>query len=368
MRLASRGAGDMGSLMLTAGLLPLLLVEPSTAGQPIDLEWVAPAGCPSAAEVLARVELGPQPHPVVATAQVSEGENEWSLVLRVEGYGGADTRALQGESCEALADAAALLIQVATGPESEAETPSKPVSVSQERQDDDDTTDDASTDDGGTEEPRVITHPPDRRLGAGTGRPDPAPAPAPDPRDTERLPLVVHARAAGLVQFGAMLPGIVAGGAGLAAGISIPWFRIEARGTYLAPRQLEDADNPGVGIRVDGWGLGGSACGLWEGERLFVPACLGAQAGRTRARAYGLEQPGVGRGLWAQAIADVGLGIRLHPRVALTAAAEVAVSLRRPRFHVRGFPTLFQTGTAASRAVVGLEVLLRRPKVRGPRG
>lgn len=353
----------MGSMTLTARLLQLLLLEPSTADEPIDLQWKAPAGCPSSAEVLARIEVSPQSHPVVARAEVSEGDSEWSLVLRVEGYGGVDTRALQGESCEALADAAALLIQVATGPEADAETPPGPVSVPPERRDEEVTADDDATDGGSTEGPEVIgTRSPVRRPGPRGGRPDP------EPTDTEGLPLAVHARAAGLVQFGAMLPGIVAGGAGVAAGISIPWFRVEARGTYLAPRDLDDADNPGVGIRVDGWGLGGSACGLWEGERLFVPACLGAQAGRTRARAYGLEQDGVGRGLWAQAIADVGLGIRLHPRVALTAGAEVAVSLRRPSFHVRGFPTLFQTGTAASRAVVGVEVLVRRPKVRGPRG
>ena len=155
---------------------------------------------------------------------------------------------------------------------------------------------------------------------------------------------------------------------GVAAGITIPWFRAEARGTYVAPRQLDDASNPGVGIRVDGWGVGASGCGVWDGVRLFVPACVGAQLGRTRAHAFGLEQTGVGRGLWAQVVADVALGVRVSPRLALMAGAEAAVSLRRPEFYVRGFPTLFRTGAAAGRAFLGLEVLLRSPGVRGSRG
>lgn len=281
---------------------------------------------------------------------VSEDGTGWSLALRIEGYGGADVRTLEGESCEALADAAALLIRVATGPEPE---------------------------DG--PEPKIQEGPePELETKvspevAPVVRPDPEPnrpvSPPPDPGPPvgTGIPLGVHARAAGLVQFGTLLPGAVAGGAAVAAGVSGPWFRAEVRGSYLAPRAQRDEDNSSIGIRVDGWGVGASGCGIWDARRVFVPACLGGQLGRTRARAFGLDQSGVGRGLWAQVIADLSLGVRVSPRVAVTAGAEAAVSLRRPSFRVRGFPTLFQTGVAAGRVVVGVEVLLRRPPARDSR-
>lgn len=332
----------------------VVLAPASSTEQPIDLQWSAPSGCPTTAEVLARVEAGPEAHPVHAEGSVTENGVGWSLTLRIEGYGGADVRTLEGESCEALADAAALLIQVATGPEPEDGQELTPESSEPEPQ------------------PELAAAP-EVTISA---RPEPAdnqPASVSDPAEpapsaAQGLPLGVHARAAGIVQLGALLPGTVAGGAAVAAGVNIPWFRAEVRGTYLAPREQREADNPSVGIRVDGWGLGGSGCGVWDGGRVFVPACLGAQLGRTRARAFGLEQPGVGRGLWAHVVADLALGVRVSPRVAITAAAEAAVSLRRPSFRVRGFPPLFKTGVAAGRVVVGVEVLLRRPPARESRG
>ncbi len=260
-----------------------------------------------------------------------------------------------GESCEALADAAALLIRVATGPDAahvaEAEGPGPQPQAEQSEED----------------APGANLVDPASPPSAPEPNPEPNPEPKPAPLvlpQRQGPPLEVHARAAGMLQLGALLPGTVAGGAALAAGVSVPWFRAEARGLYLAPRAQTDAANPGVGIDVDGWGVGPSGCGVWDAGRVFVPACLGTQIGRTRARAFGLEQPGVGRGLWAHAVADLTLGVRVSPTVALTAGAEAAVSLLRPSFHVRGFPTLFRTGVAAARGVVGVEVLLRRAPTR----
>jgi len=316
--------------------------------EPVELLWSAPSECPTATDVLARVEAGSEAHPVHAEGSVTDNAAGWSLTLRIEGYGGTDVRTLAGESCEALADAAALLIQVATGPEPQ-EAPGFAAESSVPAP-------------APAENPEVIT----------PSRPEPtenqaAGTPQPGHPARRRLPLGVHARASGLVQLGALLPGTVAGGAGVAAGVSIPWFRAEVRGIYLAPRQQLEANNPSVGIDVDGWGLGGSACGVWDGGRVFMPACLGTQVGRTRARAFGLEQPGVGRGLWAHVVADLGLSIRVSPRVAVTAGAQAVISVRRPSFRVRGFPPLFQTGVASGRVVVGVEVLLRRPPPRESR-
>ncbi|MGH1348694.1 MAG: hypothetical protein ACRBN8_44545 [Nannocystales bacterium] len=336
--------------------LVALLAAPTGADDVVVLEWSAPATCPTSAEVLARVEVGPAPHPVLAQAEVAQSDGGWFLRLRIEGYGGEDVRELEGESCEALADAVALLIQLGTGPEPETGarvTELQPAA-----------------------EPRAYNGP------SHVEAPPPAPTPVAVPprpvhEDLKRpgpvsssdgaTELALHVRAVGLAQFGGLLPGTAAGGAGVATGITIPWVRAEVRGTYVAPRELKDSENPGVGIRVDGWTVGGSGCGVWDGHRLFVPGCLGAQLGRTRASSFGLQQDGVGRGLWAQAVADVGLGIRLSDRVAVVGGAEVAVSLRRPRFHVRGFPTLFQTGAAAGRVFLGVELHLGRRGGRGSR-
>ena len=323
-------------------------MAPSVAvASPIDLEWDAPPGCPDASDVAARIEVRADAHPVTARAVIVESDGAWLLTLDIEGAAGADRRTLEGESCAALADAAALLIGVATGPDADPATDAIEPEVVEP---------DVVEPEPPAEPEPVEDDPP--------AEPDPAPregVPNVDDETAPRSPnLGVHARAAGLVEFGTLLPEPVAGGVAIAAGINIPWVRVEARGHYVAPRRLDDVENPGVGVFIDGWGVGASGCGVWEGEWVFLPGCLGAQLGRTRARAFGLEQPGVGRGFWGQLLADVAVGVRVHPRVALTLAAQGALALRRPRFRVRGFPPLFQTGMGAGRLALGVEVALRR--------
>lgn len=331
----------------------------------IGLDWSAPPGCPSTQDVLGAIDAEAGARPVRAEGVVTGEGTRWSLSLRIEGAGGIDSRTLEGESCEALADAAALLIRVASGPGGrEASEPTPATSREPTLQA-------ASATQGGDRASAKSRHSAEVEDRLGEQAPNTAVAHDGEdepPPSSSVIPLGVHARAVGILQLGDLLPGLAAGGVGIAAGISIPWVRAEVRGTYLAPRQLDDPQNPGVGIRVDGWGVGASGCGVWDGRQVFVPLCVGAQVGRTRAFAFGLEQRGVGRGLWAHGVADLGLGVRVHPRLAVTAATEAVVSLRRPSFRVRGFPTLFQTGPASARLVIGLEVLLRRPPVRGSRG
>jgi hypothetical protein len=322
----------------------LALSPKLAAAAPIELDWDAPPQCPQASAVIDRVEVRVDAHPVTARGVVVESDGAWSLTLDIEGVGGSDRRVLEGESCVALVDAAALLIRVATGPDvdstgavAEAEVVAEP--------DPPPTAEPEPTE----EAPVAETTPPPTEASLDERETEP-----PDAR------LGVHARAGGLVEFGTLLPETVAGGVAVAAGINVPWVRVEARGHYVAPRRLDDAQNPGVGVRIDGWGVGASGCGVWEGQRVFVPGCLGAQLGRTRARAFGLEQSGVGRGLWGHLLADVAVGVRVHSHVALTLAAQGVLALRRPRFRVRGFPPLFQTGVGAARLALGVEFALRR--------
>ena len=86
----------------------------------VNLQWVAPAGCPDAAHVTREVErlrpdVSPKEEPdLSARAEVREEKSgRWHVEIRTEGRQGAGTRTVTAESCEALADATALILALA---------------------------------------------------------------------------------------------------------------------------------------------------------------------------------------------------------------------------------------------------------------
>ncbi len=96
----------------------------------VELEWVAPDGCPDAAYVEAATERlapglgtvgGPYLH---AHADVRrEKSGLWRVEIRTAGPEGAGRRTVTAESCSALADAAALILALAIDPDRVAATP-----------------------------------------------------------------------------------------------------------------------------------------------------------------------------------------------------------------------------------------------------
>jgi len=89
------------------------------------LSWEAPRECPTRDEVLARARerIGERASAgVEASAVISARGEKWRLELEIAADGGTVHRAIDGGSCEALADAAALVLAMAAAARPSAET------------------------------------------------------------------------------------------------------------------------------------------------------------------------------------------------------------------------------------------------------
>jgi hypothetical protein len=98
----------------------------SDAGSLIDLEWIAPDGCPDAATIgrevdRLRADLTSAAHPYLrAHAEVQkEKSGQWRMELRTTSPQGPGHRTVRAESCRALADATALILALALPVDSE---------------------------------------------------------------------------------------------------------------------------------------------------------------------------------------------------------------------------------------------------------
>jgi len=87
---------------------------------PVALVWEAPAGCPSAAAVLAEVQRmvdSATAHRVRARAEVTQvASQRWTVQLVTEVDGVAGERAIDADSCASLARATALILAWAVDP------------------------------------------------------------------------------------------------------------------------------------------------------------------------------------------------------------------------------------------------------------
>src|ERR1700722_16794915 len=97
---------------------------------PVGLEWNAPGGCPTKQQVLAGVEriLGGRGsgarQAVSARAVVSKlGADRWTVVLTTRTDTATGERTVGGDSCKAVADAAALVLALAVSSETAAPLP-----------------------------------------------------------------------------------------------------------------------------------------------------------------------------------------------------------------------------------------------------
>jgi len=85
---------------------------------PVALVWIAPAGCPSSDAVHDQIEkaLGvsvKELAPVAAVVTVSPAVGSWQASLTLHSHGQRSVRAYDAETCDALADATALIVALA---------------------------------------------------------------------------------------------------------------------------------------------------------------------------------------------------------------------------------------------------------------
>lgn len=381
--------------MLTLGML--LLGSGS-------LQWEAPPGCPTRAEVLARARAQSDTEPP-ADAPSMRGtvrrrdDQRWWLELEIDNGRAVERRTMSAQSCEELTDAAALIIAMrwvaplgsssppgSTGDQAlVVPEPTPPVGVvGDESPSEATTTASIEGDDGGsttaessTAKPPAgpstdpITDPnadpsaasivigPDRSANAaadrsttastgGAARPEP-------PRALGRGGWV--ALGGGLAL--GILPG-VGGAVALEGGVDGPRWQagLSVRGFPL--REVNHPEAAAISGRFDLITAGALGCGVPGIRRLTFPLCGRVELGALRGQGQGaVTVPRPRWSVWAGLAASAALSWRVLRWLAPFVALEGQVGLVRPGFTVGTVPgTLFEAGRLGLRAWGGFQLRL----------
>lgn len=331
----------MNALGLALLLAPPVLPEPD--GEPpvaIQLEWIAPEGCPTTDDVrrtisallARRVDLDPTAT-VVARGEIDRAGASFRLRLSVDTAESAESRELQAERCDVLGEAAGLI--VATGID-----PARVAARVHEQE--------VAPAVAPTAAPTV---PPPERTAA------PTPTSTAPKDSSKRKPILP--RAAISITSGpaiGLVPSVAAWLGGDVA-VHLERARIGATVGHAFARPTGEDDEVGARVRLTTGGLMGCYAPTWK--KVSLAACGLAEAGAMHATGRG---PGVDatsqRALW------IGLGLRTGVEwapirwVALVAQVDVLAAARRPGFHVaqpgEDPQQVFRAAPAALRVSFGL--------------
>ncbi len=283
---------------------PLPESEPAAAEPQSAIQWEAPAGCPTQAEVEEAIADLAGRIPLLgeldARAVVESVDGVWTLRLEVVGDHELQPQRFKADDCQTLATAAALVVAVLLDPVATALSvvPSEPA------------------------EP--IVSPEAEPMVASTSepvRPEARSAPS-------RWRFGMHLEVGG--EFGAVPRGT--GGARI--GLMVRRRRFEARaiGSYWLPRRTQPGSSPGARVQMGAAGL--AACFVAGQGRFDVPMCAAIEGGAVRA--VGVDVAAGRTAVIPWLAATVGPGVRwwLRPRFAFVASAEVFAPILRTRLTV----------------------------------
>lgn len=303
------------------------------AEPPIVLVWDAPSECPSQSVVMDRIHqrLGGKPAAgrsrLAATAKVEhQPDARYRVRLRTDLGGIEGERELVTDSCESLADAAALVLALTFDPEAVA---------------------------AAKEQARMEQPPP---APAPTVAPRPAPAVVQKPPPVERVeekPWNVAVHAALDVSVGA-LPGA---GIGANGGVALIWSRVHvALGCSGYPPQSTTLEGQSAGGSF--WLIDGS---VWAGyavlvEPLYIAPGLGLEIGVMSAEGISVPRPGEGAGLWLTPFASGVFAIPIAPPLGLRLELAVGIPVFRPQFVLERLGTVHRAAPAVGRFSVGPEL------------
>lgn len=331
--------------------MAVLAPGPSSGGvgAAIELEWTAPAECPSADEVRANVAqlLGgaSASEPVRAQVTVSREPAGFAAELVLVIGEQRSERRLVAAQCSALADAAAVVIAVtvdpvhAVGAEMREEAAPLPEPPS---------------------EPSLATA--DASPASAVAEPEPIAvpvvgvAPMPPPRRVVRRP-GVYLRVFGGVDYGDAPK--ATGALGGAIGLFGHGWRAELDASGAFPRTTELTRAPGVRARLGRWSLAARGCGVPGRGRIEVPLCGAIEAGAISGEGRGETVDPQRRVLrpWIAAVLGPALAVRVVPRLAVLIGADVVVPLWRARF-VIGDDTVHRPTRVGVRGLAGVELRL----------
>lgn len=314
-------------LALVAGGAPAPVHDtPTIAG--VELVWSAPEGCPTAAEVLMRMQtlLGERPAdapPVRLEGTIRAADDTFVLDLQAQTASGRASHDLASPDCRALGDAAALVGAVAADPLTVERTIARPPVLEGPEPDDGVTV---------TKTPPVVMPP--RRRG--------------------RLKLARFGlRADALLESGP-LPELAFGPV-VTVGLLGPLWRAEIGAVFLVPRPHFVDDAKTMGATFGTWGIRARGCGVPVVRIVEFPVCGGFEGGQMTARLQGdlvgddLRRP---FGLFTL---GAGVGVSPRPFLALLLGVDGVVALTRPRFEVDAL-LLHRPQRFGVRATLGLEL------------
>lgn len=343
-------------------LVAALAGAPSVAEQPpLRVEWNAPANCGSSEQVAARAQadLGPRPPnlgparpPVVARGDVVVGEGgELRLTLHVDDGQTVVRRHLSATRCEALIDAAGIIIAFAIDPMATVaveepivpESPPAPVIP-------------PSPQPASNPKEDVAEEPPtDVDLPLGWEEP-----PVDDVAESEgvdgKRPTSVRALG---VEGGVDLSVLQRYSGALGGHLSwiYPRWRISAGVLAGLPRRVGGA----APLRM--WLVAGEVrgCRVLKRQSVEFPLCAGLAAGTMGARGEGVERPRTAVRPWVGAIASTGFTVAVGQRLGVFVALRGIVPMVRPSFGLGNGVFVSDSVRAPSvggRASAGIEVRL----------
>ena len=318
--------------VLLAGIAASGPLQAADGGPPeLRLTWDAPDTCPSATEVEAQFDrlLGgagrvPSEKRVEATATVRQAiRGSWTLRLDTTVDNAIGHRDLEGDSCWAVAAAAALVLALTIDPNAAARASLTPPPVS----------------------------PPAPSLRAA-----PAPVAALPAAPSEAKPLRPFFRAFGGVVVALLpKPGAVFG---ISAGVRRGWIDGELSALSSLETKAYAGGRPGAGGYFRVMAFGARACGRATAisSPIAVRFCGGGEIERLTARGFGVELPGAGGATVLAGLAAADASLRLASWVEM--AVELAGTVRpyHPAFVLTGVGEVFAVPPASAVVALGLNL------------
>ncbi len=354
-------------MIVAVGLAP-----GADAATGLQLQWDAPPSCPDHEAMLGMIDatLGDvEPSSLRSVAVRGQLVADQAQGFRLElvlDQGRSGVRQLQGDSCQELSEAAALVVAMAIDPRLLERLEQPP-----------ETSDPTTNTDSGSESDVPVPNPGDSaeeptdvREDEGADEPTPtAEAPAVEPRaedpssdDPAGDPPTADRSLAFVGRFdggvaGGPLPGAAAM-ASLGLGIAGPRWRVEFTGSYFAPRTRASPVDPDFGVRAQLWALGLLGCGEPRVGPVSFPLCSGLLAGAVHAVGVGDLQRRRVASRWVAWVVEPGVVWWARPRLGIAVRARGHAAIARPRLRTEPSGTVFESAVVGGSVRAGLEFRL----------
>jgi hypothetical protein len=322
--------------------LALVVATPAPAGAqqrlPLELDWHAPADCPSSAGVraqlerIARVRTGFTLTPLTARAEVVREGAGYALRLHTERDGQHGERRLEATDCETLVSSVTLVLALAFGAGVEvsdtAAAPEQNAAAGASGAEDPPPAPLPSREQG---EPAQATR---SDIDATESRSSAAPTADAAPDDglrAPRRPKVVLLLGGG-VQLAVLPSAALAVSAGIELGLGVLSVGMRATGWPA----VSDGVTAQLSARFDGIGAALAGCGHAPLHVLSLGLCAGARAAALRGRSSGALENGSDTAPWYALASAVSLTWPREHALRVRVEAGLALSLARARFEIEG--------------------------------